>query len=104
MSEALDAPYMQRALVAALLLSVPLGLLGTWIVLRGLAFFTHAVGTATFPGLVVAAAAGIPAPLAALACALGFGTALERLARVCRVDHDAAAGLLLVGALAAGVL
>ena len=30
------------------------GLIGTWIVLRGLAFYAHAVGTAAFPGLVLA--------------------------------------------------
>jgi ABC-type Mn2+/Zn2+ transport system permease subunit len=43
-------PFVQRGLVEILILSVPAGLLGTWIVLRGLAFFSHAVGTAAFPG------------------------------------------------------
>ena len=52
---------MQRALLAALLLAVAGGLLGTWIVLRRLAFFAHAVGSATFPGLVVAGPWGIAA-------------------------------------------
>ena len=58
---------MQRALLAVLLLAVAGGLLGTWIVLRRLAFFAHAVGSATFPGLVVAGPWGIAPPLAALA-------------------------------------
>jgi ABC-type Mn2+/Zn2+ transport system permease subunit len=101
---AFSAPYMQRALVEVLLLAVLAGGLGTWIVLRRLAFFTHAVGTATFPGLVVAAAWGVPAPLAALVCATGFGGALERLARARRLDGDVATGLLLVGALALGAV
>ena len=48
------------------------GLLGAWIVLRRLAFFSHAVGTATFPGLVVAEAAGFSPRIAALAVALGY--------------------------------
>ena len=47
------------------------GVLGAWIVLRRLAFFTHSVGTATFPGLVVASAWGIAPQLAALGAALG---------------------------------
>ena len=101
---AFSAPYMQRALVEVLLLAVPAGALGTWIVLRRLAFLTHAVGTATFPGLVLAAAWAVPAPLAALACAVGFGGALERLSRTRRVDASAATGLLLVGALALGAV
>ncbi len=52
--------FLTRALVEILLLSVAGGLLGTWIVLRRLAFFTHAAGSATFPGLVVAGPWGLP--------------------------------------------
>src|SRR5215216_5180594 len=100
----LSAPYIQRAVLEMLLLAVPAGLLGSWIVLRRLAFFTHAVGTASFPALVLASAWGIAPQLAALAAALGFGVAQERLVGSRRVAADAATGLLLVGALAAGVV
>ena len=70
----LDAPYLQRALARGRCCwrCWP-GVLGTWIVLRRLAFYTHAVGTATFPGLVVAGPWGVAPQLAALAAALGFG-------------------------------
>ena len=98
------APYLERALLEMLLLAVPAGLLGSWIVLRRLAFFTHAVGTVSFPALVVASAWGIAPQLAALVTAVGFGGAQERLARSGRVGADAATGLLLVAALAAGVV
>ena len=104
MLDAFSATYMQRALVEVLLLAVLAGVLGSWIVLRRLAFYTHAIGTATFPGLVVAGPWGVAPQLAALAAALGFGTGIERLARSERVDSDAATGLLLVGALAIGVV
>ncbi len=100
----LSAPYVQRALLEMLLLAVPAGLLGSWIVLRRLAFFAHVVGTASFPGLVLASAWGIAPQVAALAAALGVGGAQERLARTRRLGADAATGLLLVGALAAGVV
>lgn len=102
--EPFAAPYMERALVEVLLLAVLGGVLGSWIVLRRLAFFTHAVGTAAFPGLVVAGPWGIPPQLAALAAALGFAGGLERLSRGRRVDVDAATGLLLVAALAIGIV
>ncbi len=102
MFEAFSAPYMQRALVEILLLAVLAGALGAWIVLRRLAFFTHSVGTAAFPGLVVAVPWGIAPQLAALGAALGFAGARERLAR--GDDEDAATGILLVGALALGAL
>jgi ABC-type Mn2+/Zn2+ transport system permease subunit len=100
----LDAPYLQRALVEIVLLAVLAGLLGSWIVLRRLAFYTHAVGTATFPGLVVAGPWGLAPQVAALGAALGFGAALERLGRARRVEPGAATGLLLVAALAGGVV
>jgi ABC-type Mn2+/Zn2+ transport system permease subunit len=100
----LSAPYLQRALLEMLLLAVPAGLLGSWIVLRRLAFFTHAVGTVSFPALVLASAWGIAPQLAALASALGFGVAQERVVRTGRLAGDAATGLLLVGALAVGVV
>ena len=100
----LAAPYIQRGIVEILLLAVIAGVLGTWVVLRRLPFYTHAIGTATFPGLVVAGPWGVPAQLTALVCAVGFGGVLERLQRTRRIDPDAAIGLLLVAALAIGVI
>ncbi len=102
LTDPLSAPFMQRALVAVLLLSVAGGLLGAWIVLRRLAFFAHAVGSATFPGLVVAGPWGIAPPLAALAAGLGFAGLLSRLTRGAATSSDTATGLLLAGALALG--
>lgn len=97
-----DTPYMQRALVEVLLLAGLGGVLGTWIVLRRLAFFTHGVGTAAFPVLVAAGPLGVAPQLAALGAALVYAGALEPLARTRRVASDVATGLLLVAALALG--
>jgi ABC-type Mn2+/Zn2+ transport system permease subunit len=99
-----DVPYMQRALVEALLLAVLGGVLGSWIVLRRLAFFTHGVGTAAFPGLVAAGPLGLAPQVAALGSGLVYAGALEGLTRTRRVASDAATGLLLVAALALGAV
>jgi manganese/iron transport system permease protein len=99
-----DVPYMQRALAEALLLAVLGGVLGSWVVLRRLAFFTHGVGTAAFPGLVAAGPLGLAPQLAALGSGLLYAGALERLTRSRRVATDAATGLLLVAALALGAV
>ena len=104
LTDPLAAPFMQRALLAALALSVTGGLLGTWIVLRRLAFFAHAAGSATFPGLVVAGPWGIAAPLAALAAGLSFAGLLARITRRGATSTNAATGLLLAGALALGIV
>ncbi len=96
--------FVQRGLLEVLLLSVGAGLLGTWIVLRGLAFFSHAAGTAAFPGLVLADGLGFSAPLGAFAAALLFAFGVERLARSRRSGYDSLTALVLVGALALGVI
>jgi ABC-type Mn2+/Zn2+ transport system permease subunit len=95
-------PFMQRALEEVLLLSIPAGLLGSWIVLRRLSFLTHAVGAATFPGLVLGFGLGFSPWLGAFAVAAGFGGAQTVLERRCRLDAGAITGLLLATSLAAG--
>jgi ABC-type Mn2+/Zn2+ transport system permease subunit len=73
-------------------------------VLRRFAFFTHGVGTAAFPGLVVAAPAGVAPQLTGLAAAALYAGGVEWLSRTRRVATDAATGLALVAALAIGVI
>src|SRR3954468_5955203 len=101
-----DLPFMRTATIEVLLLAVAGGLLGGWIVLRRLAFFTHSVGGATFPGLVVADATGIRPIVAALAVALAYAGGVHRAGSRTGSGRtaDAATGLLLVAALALGVI
>src|ERR671931_494199 len=96
--------FVQRGVVEVLLLSIPAGILGTWIVLRGLAFFSHAVGTAAFPGLVLAAGLGWPAPAGAALAATAYTFGVEGLASRRESDRETLTGLTLVGALALGVI
>lgn len=103
MLEPFELPFVQRGLIEVLILAIPAGLLGTWIVLRGLAFFSHAVGTASFPGLVLAGGLGFAAPLGALGAAVVFAGGTAALRRR-RSGQDAAVALVLVGCLAGGVI
>ena len=96
--------FMRLALAEVLLLSVVSGLLGAQIVLRRLAFFTHGVGAAAFPGLVLAGPAGIPAQAAALMTGAAFAGGLDGLRRRARIGADAATALLLVASLAVGIV
>ncbi len=107
MSTALDpfrAPFLQRALIEALLLAVPAGLVGTWIVLRRLAFLTHALGSVTFPGLVLGVGLGFDPWLGAIGVALLFVGLQQGAERRTPLDTGAVTGLLLAAGLAAGVV
>ncbi len=99
-----ELPFMRTALAELALLACVGGLLGAWIVLRRLAFFTHAVGGAAFPGLVLADAGGFSPQLAGLAVGLGYAGGVERAGRAGRGPTDAATALLLVAALATGTI
>jgi ABC-type Zn uptake system ZnuABC Zn-binding protein ZnuA/ABC-type Mn2+/Zn2+ transport system permease subunit len=96
--------FVQRGVLEIAALSIAAGLIGTWIVLRGLAFYGHAVGTAAFPGLVLADGLGFSAQLGAGATALGVAGSVGWLSRRDRDRYDVITALVLVGALAVGVI
>jgi len=108
MLEFLVAPFefgfMQRALVGGVLVAAICALVGTYVVLRGLAFVGDALAHAAFPGVVIAYLLKgniyLGALLFALATALGIGLVSGRG----RVSHDTAIGILFAGAFALGVL
>ena len=104
MLEPFTLPFVQRGLLEVLALAVAAGLLGTWVVLRGLAFYAHAVGTAAFPGLVLAAGLGFPALAGAFGTAAVVAAVVGALARRERGAEDSLTALVLVGALALGVI
>jgi ABC-type Mn2+/Zn2+ transport system permease subunit len=98
-----ELPFMREALLELVLLGVTGGVLGAWVILRRLAFFSHAAGSATFPGLVVADASGVSPTLAGVAVALGYAGGVQRTGRAGR-EHGEGTALLLVAALATGVI
>ena len=72
--------------------------------LRGLAFYSHAVGSAAFPGLVLADGLGFAAPLGALAAAGAFALLIVALGGRERLGPDATTAIGLAGMLALGVI
>ncbi len=104
MLEPFHLPFVQRGLIEILILAIPAGLLGTWIVLRGLAFFSHAVGTAAFPGLVLADGVGFAASLGAFGAAIAFAAGNVALGRHRARGRDSVVALVLVACLASGVI
>lgn len=104
MLEPFQLPFVQRALVELLLLAVVSGTLGCWIVLRGLAFPAHGAAAAAFPGLVLADGLGFAATLGGFGAALLFALAVGRLGARRRDGDDTLTALVLVAALALGIV
>ena len=104
MLEPFSLPFFREGLMEILLLSVAAGLIGSWVILRGLAFYSHAIGTASFPGLVLADGVGFPAAVGAFGMAGVFTLFSGALARSKRTTSDGVTGLILVGSMAGGVI
>ncbi len=108
MIEFLAAPFefgfMQRALVGGILVGVICALVGTYVVLRGLAFVGDALAHAAFPGVVIAYMLKANIYVGAALFTLGTALAIGFVSRRARVSYDTSIGILFAGAFALGVL
>jgi len=96
--------FMQRGLVAAVLVGVVCAVMGTFVVLKGLAFIGDAVSHAAFPGLVVAYIVGAPLYLGGAIAAVGTALAIGLVSRRSRLRFDTSVGVLFAGTFALGIL
>jgi zinc transport system permease protein len=104
MIEALTLPFMQRALLAGLLVGLAASLLGVFVILRRAAFFGDAIAHASLAGVALGVLGGVPPLLTAAAVAVGIGSVLHRLERHARLSLDAILGFVLPFFMALGVL
>ena len=96
--------FMRRALLAAVLVSAVSAVVGSYVILKGMAFIGDALPHASFGGVAAAFVLGgnlyVGGAVAALITALLIGV----LSRRGVVRHDTAIGILFVAAFALGVL
>lgn len=100
----LSNTFLLRALLAGILVSVSCGIVGTFIVLRGLAFIGDALAHGVLPGIAVAILLGIPGIVGASVGAVMMIGGISLITRKSRLSSDTAIGLLFVGMLALGVV
>lgn len=96
--------FMQRALAAGTLVAVACAVVGTFVVLRGLAFIGDALAHGVLPGVAAALLLGWPGLVGALIGAVAMIAGVSVVTRHSRLSPDTAIGLLFVGMLALGVV
>ena len=101
--EPLSHGFFVRALVAAVLVGSVCAVVGTYVVLKGLAFIGEAVSHAAFPGLVAAFVLKLPFMVGAGVAAVGTALAIGFVVRRTRIRTDTAIGVLFVGMFALGL-
>lgn len=106
--DALVAPvrlgFLQRGLAEAILVGVLCGVIGTYVVLRGMAFLGDAMAHAVFPGIVIAFLLRVDVLLGGLVFGILIALAIGVVSQNRRVSEDSAIGVLFAGAFALGVV
>lgn len=104
LTEPFDASFVVRAAIAGVLVASMSALVGTWVVLRGMAFLGDAVSHGLLPGIAIAALLGVNLVAGATASAIVMAAAIGWVQRSTTLSADTAIGLLFVGMLATGVV
>ena len=105
--EPLQYAFMVRGLIAAVAVGIVSAVVGTYVVLRGMAFFGDALAHSILPGVAVGylVGGGAREPLfwwalvAAILSAFGIGT----ISRNTKIKEDTAIGIIFAGTFALGV-
>jgi ABC-type Mn2+/Zn2+ transport system permease subunit len=96
--------FIQRGLLAALMVGVLCSVIGCYIVLRSMAFLGDAMAHAVLPGVAVAYLLGRNLTLGALAAALVVALGVGLFSRRGAIKEDTAIGVLFAAALSLGVV
>ena len=101
--EPLRYPFMVRGLAASLMVGTLCAVVGSYVVLRGMAFFGDALAHATLPGVAVAYLLAINLFWGALVMGLITAVGIGYLSRRSQVKEDTAIGVIFAASFALGV-
>ncbi|WP_235606377.1 MULTISPECIES: zinc ABC transporter permease AztB [Nocardiaceae] len=96
--------FVQRAALGGALVAVLCGVVGTWVVVRGMAFLGEALAHGMLPGVALATVLGAPVLVGGALGAAVMSVGITALQRRGRLSYDTSIGLLFVAMLALGVI
>ena len=102
--EPMQYGFMQRALVVSVLAAAACGVVGTFVVLRGMAFLGDAIAHSALTGMAAAFLMGANVFLGALFWAVPASLAITMISRRARIRLDSVIGVLFAGGFAVGVI
>jgi ABC-type Mn2+/Zn2+ transport system permease subunit len=104
MLEILGYAFMQRALLASVLIGTVTAVIGVYVVLRGLAFIGAGIAHASFGGVALGFLLGVNPALAAVGFCLATAWAIAWTSRRAEVREDTAIGIFFAATMALGIL
>ena len=99
-----DNAFMREALLATVLAVACTSVIGTWVVLRGLAFLGDALAHGVLPGIAIAWVIGIDTSIGAIIAALAMVGGVAVIKQGSPLPDDVSIGVLFVGFLALAVV
>ena len=96
--------FMRRGLIAAVAVSAIAAVIGSFVILKGMAFIGDALPHASFGGIAVAFVLGGNLYLGGAIAAVLTAILIGFISRRASIKYDTAIGILFVGAFAAGIL
>ncbi|MDQ3194638.1 MAG: metal ABC transporter permease [Bacteroidota bacterium] len=100
--------FIQRALIASLMVGISCGLIGTYIMLRRLSLIGDALAHAVLPGVVIGFMVAGKSPFSLFAGALSAGiltsVLISFVERNSKIKEDTSIGIIFTGAFALGIL
>lgn len=104
MMELLALPFVQRAIIAGVLLGALLAILGIFVVLKRMAFLSDGIAHASLAGVAAGLLANINPLLTALGLSAILGALIAWLERRTKIASDAVIGLVFTSGMALGVV
>lgn len=102
----LQYPFMVRGLIAAIMVGIVCAVVGTYIVLRGMAFFGDALAHAILPGIAIGyllGGSGGPLFWWALVTSILTSIGIGAVSRGAKLKEDTAIGIIFAGMFALGI-
>lgn len=96
--------FVQRAALGGAFVAVLCGVVGTWVVVRGMAFLGEALAHGMLPGVALATVLGFPVVIGATLSSIVMSLGIAALQRRGRLSYDTSIGMLFVAMLAVGVI
>lgn len=97
-------PFMQHAFIIAVLVAAPMGLLSSFLVLKGWSLMGDAVSHAVLPGVVLAYIVGLPLGAGAFAAGMTCALATGYLKENSRIKEDTVMGVVFSGMFGLGIV
>ncbi|GAA2982663.1 zinc/manganese transport system permease protein/manganese/iron transport system permease protein [Microbacterium terrae] len=96
--------FFARGLIGGSIVAVICAVVGTWVVIRGMAFLGEAIGHGMLPGVALATVLGLPVLIGGAVSAVAMSVAIGVLQRRGRLSYDTSIGMLFVAMLSLGVI